>query len=186
MLKPPSFSSNVSGMYRVWFSIFLLAGATLVGGCRKADAPPKKPSLDDLLPHQAQPKLPTIKLWLGPAEINAEMAVTSREEMTGMMFRTNVAENEGMIFVMPEPQQASYWMKNCYVPLSIAYIAPDGTIREIHHLEPQNTNAVVSATDDIQFALETAQGWFKRHDVGVGMVVRTERGSLQQTFFPNR
>jgi uncharacterized membrane protein (UPF0127 family) len=99
-----------------------------------------------------------------------------------MMFRTNMVENEAMLFVLPFEQQASFWMPNCPLPLSVAYISPDGVVQEIHPLEPFNTNSVYSAVTNIRFALETRQGWFDRHHIGTGTVVRTERGSLKQTF----
>jgi uncharacterized membrane protein (UPF0127 family) len=108
--------------------------------------------------------------------------VTPRETETGMMFRKSMGENDGMIFSLGYPQQASFWMKNCFVPLSVAYIDPDGVIEEIHPLQPQDTNAVVSSVNNIQFTLETPQGWFDRHRVTTGMVVRTEKGSLRETF----
>lgn len=134
------------------------------------------------LPTKAQPKLPTIKVWVGAEELITEMARAPIEYQTGMMFRTNMAENEAMIFVLPFTQQASFWMANCPHPLSVAYINTDGIIEEIHPLEPFNTNSVVSKTMNVRFALETPQGWFDRHHVSTGAVVRTERGSLRQTF----
>jgi uncharacterized membrane protein (UPF0127 family) len=103
-----------------------------------------------------------------------------------MMFRTNLAENAGMLFVFPQPFQASFWMMNCPLPLSAAYIDPDGVIQEIHKLEPHNTNSVVAASNNVQFVLETNQGWFNRHHVTTGMVVRTEYGSLVDTFLRKR
>jgi uncharacterized membrane protein (UPF0127 family) len=87
-----------------------------------------------------------------------------------------------MLFVFPYPHQASFWMMNTYVPLSAAYIDPEGVILEIHKLEPLNTNAVEAATDRIQYVLETTQGWFDRHNVRTGMVVRSEYGPLKSTF----
>jgi uncharacterized membrane protein (UPF0127 family) len=134
------------------------------------------------LPTKAQPRLQTIKVWLGAEELIAEMAISPAQYHTGMMFRTNMAENEAMIFVMPYEQQASFWMANCPYPLSVAYINRDGIIEELHPLEPFNTNSVVAAATNIRFALETPQGWFDRHHVSTGAVVRTERGSLKQTF----
>jgi uncharacterized membrane protein (UPF0127 family) len=130
----------------------------------------------------AQPKLQTIKVWLGAEELITEMAVSPVQVETGMMFRTNMAENEAMIFVLPYVQQARFWMANCPHPLSVAYINTDGVIEEIHPLEPFNTNNVVAKATNIRFALETPQGWFDRHHVSTGAVVRTERGSLKQTF----
>jgi hypothetical protein len=131
---------------------------------------------------KAQPKLQTIKVWLGAEELITEMARAPVEVETGMMFRTNMAENEAMIFVLPYEQQARFWMANCPHPLSVAYINTDGVIEEIHPLEPFNTNNVVAKATNIRFALETPQGWFDRHHVSAGAVVRTERGSLKQTF----
>lgn len=141
-----------------------------------------QPSLEDMLPKQAQPKLPTIKVWVGAEELVTEMALTGAQQTTGMMWRTNMPENTAMFFVHPTPRQVGYWMKNCYVPLSIAYIATDGVILEIRDMKPHDTNSVVSASTNVRFALETPQGWFQRHNVNPGAVVRTERGSLRETF----
>ena len=77
-------------------------------------------------------------------------------------------------------------MKNVTVPLSIAYIDPAGRILEVHDMEPLNTNSVFSVSQNIQYALEVPQGWFKRKGVGPGAVVMTEKGSLPKTYFPNR
>ena len=73
-------------------------------------------------------------------------------------------------------------MTNCPESISAAYIATDGTIEEIHHLEKNDNVPVVATNDNIQFVLETSDGWFARHNVNVGMVIRTERGSLAETF----
>ena len=100
-----------------------------------------------------------------------------------MMFRTNIQDTDAMIFVFPQPYQASFWMKNCPESISAAYIDPDGVIQEIHHLEKNDTNGVVAASANIQFVLETSDGWFARHHVNIGMVIRTEKGSLAETFF---
>jgi len=156
------------------------AGCT--GGCRKAAPPATVPAAIPGLPTAAQPKLQTMKLWLGAEEMEAELALTGVQQQTGMMFRTNLAENAGMLFVLPVPERASFWMMNCPLPLSAAYIDPEGVILEIHDLEPHNTNAVVATSDRIHFVLETSQGWFGRHNVTTGMVVRTERGSLAHIF----
>jgi uncharacterized protein len=134
------------------------------------------------LPQEANPKLPTVRLWLGSEQMDAEKCVTQLQIETGMMFRKSMGENDGMIFSLGYPQQAGFWMKNCFVPLSVAYIDSEGVIEEIHPLEPQNTNSVFSATNNIRFALETPQGWFDRHHVTTGMVVRTEKGSLLEAF----
>ena len=141
---------------------------------------------DPLEPTQAQPKLQTTKLYVGTQEMIAELALTQIQQHTGMMFRTNMAENAGMLFPLPYTQRASFWMKNCPYHLSAAYIDPDGIIQEIHDLQPYNTNSVVAASDNIRFVLETPYGWFEKHGVGTGVAIVTERGPLMQTFFPKR
>jgi len=173
-------------MKRVCLAAFLIAGGVPFAGCSKP--PPSAPALPAMpaIPIAAQPKLATIKLWIGPEEMTTEMALTELQEQAGMMFRTNMAENEGMIFVFPEPLRASFWMKNTVLPLSAAYIGPDGTILEIHDLQPQDTNAVLAATDNVQFVLETRQGWFKRHNIKEGVAINTENGPLHKVFFPNQ
>jgi uncharacterized membrane protein (UPF0127 family) len=164
------------------FSLFLIAA--LLAGCEKTETSAPS-SIDDSLPTQAQPKLPTIKIYLGAETLDAELALTEQEERTGMMFRTNIQETDAMLFVLPVPQRASFWMKNCSHSLSAAYISPDGVIQEIHHLEKEDTNPVVAASDNIQYVLEVNDGWFQRHNISTGTAVRTEKGSLQKTFFPN-
>ena len=162
--------------------LILPLAATLAGGCSRAAPPVAEPSADSGIPTAAQPKLDTIKLWIGPEQMITEMAVTEKQERTGMMFRTNMAENEGMIFVFDRPQQASFWMDNCTLPLSAAYMDTDGRILEIHDLQPHDTNFVLSATDNIEFVLETPQGWFQRHNIKTGTTVASEKGSLKKTF----
>jgi hypothetical protein len=154
----------------------------LLVGCKKTETVAASPSMDDLLPKQAQPKLPTMKIYLGAETLDTELALTEKEEMTGMMFRTNIQDTDSMLFILPQPQRASFWMKNCPESISAAYISPDGVIQEIHHLEKNDTNPILAATDNIQFVLETSDGWFARHNVATGVVIRTEKGSLAETF----
>jgi uncharacterized membrane protein (UPF0127 family) len=171
-------------MNKVWIPGLLLV--VTLWGCKQAATPVVDAAPNPGVPTQAQPKLQTIKLWLGAEEMVTELALTPVQQQTGMMFRTNMAENEGMLFVFGGPHQASFWMMNTILPLSAAYINPEGVIEEIHDLQPHNTNSVTAASDRIQYVLETNQGWFKRHRIAVGTLVRTERGTLRETFFTRR
>jgi uncharacterized membrane protein (UPF0127 family) len=130
----------------------------------------------------AQPKLPTIQISVGSEEMIAEICRTPVEIATGMMFRTKMAENEAMIFVFTETAPRNFYMRNCLVPLSAAYIEPDGKIAEIIDLQPGDERGVQSRTSNIQFVLEVPQGWFKRHSITNGTIIRTERGTLAETF----
>ena len=122
-------------------------------------------------------------MWLGSEELIAEIAREPVQIATGMMFRTNLAENAAMLFVFAAPAPKNFYMRNCTVPLSAAYIQPDGTIAEIVDLQPGDERGVQSQSANLQFVLEVPQGWFLRHNVSTGPVVRTERGSLLETFF---
>jgi len=161
----------------------LVAMAAVLAGCKRqgergAAPAPGASAEPPLYLNHAQPRLPTVKLWLGAHELTAEVARTTTEIATGMMFRTNMAETEGMLFVFGGPFQVAFYMRNTQVPLSCAYMDPAGTILEIHDLEPFNEKAVEARSDNVQYVLETARGWFARHQVTPGTVVRTSVASF--------
>jgi uncharacterized membrane protein (UPF0127 family) len=158
------------------------ASVALLGGCDKPAAAPPPAASQYFVPTAAQPKLPTIKLWLGPEELQTEMALTPMQQATGMMFRTNMDENAGMIFVRPEPERASFWMTNCPLPLAAAYIDPSGTILEIHELKSNDPTPVLSESGNVQFVLEVNSQWFDRHKIKAGTLITTEHGSLPEVF----
>ncbi|MGZ8900317.1 MAG: DUF192 domain-containing protein [Limisphaerales bacterium] len=131
---------------------------------------------------QPQAKLPVLKLWVGTNQVSAEIASTLDQIRTGMMFRTNMAEMEGMLFVFPEPQQVAFYMKNTLIPLSGAYIDSEGTILETFEMQPLNETAIPSRSTQVQYVLEMNKGWFDRHNIRPGVAISTERGTFPQTF----
>lgn len=180
---------------RGWFFISALAMVMSWTGCESKTQPPAPPAAEDngtprVTPEghldRAQPKLRTMRLYVGAHELITELCTNDVQRMTGMMFRTNLAENEAMLFVFPWPHRTSFYMKNTLVPLSAAYLDPEGVIREIHDLQPGDLQGKEAKVDNIQYVLETTQGWFKRRNLGPGAVVRTEEGTLPQTFFKRR
>ena len=88
-----------------------------------------------------------------------------------------------MLFVFGGPMRASFWMRNTLIPLSCAYIDPEGVIQEIRDMKPLDETPIEAKTDQVQYVLEVKQGWFERNKVNVGMLVRTEQGSLRETYF---
>ena len=175
-----------------YLRVGILLTACCLASCEKADSSGGQPKSALRAPtnavpatghlNHAQPKLRTMKLWLGPREIAAELALSPVQIYTGMMFRKEMGQNDGMLFVFSQPVRVAFYMKNTYVPLSAAYINSDGVIAEIHDLEPLNETPVPAKTDDIQFVLEVNRGWFERNGIAIGTVVRTEHGSLTDTF----
>ena len=160
-----------------------LATLLLAAGCEKEkptmppSAPIPAPSANPVT-GAAQPRLETIKLYLGAAELTVEIADEKRELQTGMMHRTTMPKNEGMLFVFPKQHQTGFWMKNTTVPLSIAYIDRASRVIEIYDLHPLNTQPVESRSALVKYALEVNQGWFAKNGIQTGTVLATERGSL--------
>jgi uncharacterized membrane protein (UPF0127 family) len=87
------------------------------------------------------------------------------------MSRTNLAENEAMLFVFPSPRSVAFWMKDTPMPLSIAYIGPSGRIFEIHDMKPFDETPIPSASGAVVYAIETKQGWFTKHGILAGSMV---------------
>lgn len=133
--------------------------------------------------NQAQSKLLTTKLYLADKTVVAEIARSVTEIATGMMFREKMGDNEGMLFVFAYPHQTSFYMKNTKVPLTGAYIDPDGKILELHDMEPLNLDPIPSTSDQVQFVLEMPQGWFEKNGIRVGTRIVSEKGTLLQHFF---
>jgi uncharacterized membrane protein (UPF0127 family) len=170
-------------------AVLVVAGALFIASEKPAATAPTFSVPITFAPVQhllhAQPKLATLKVSVGSEEMIAEICREPVEIATGMMFRTKMAENEAMIFVFTDVAPRNFYMRNCLVPLSAAYIEPDGKIAEIVDLQPGDERGVQSRTRNIQFVLEVPQGWFKRHSITNGTLIRTERGTLLETFFPN-
>ena len=100
-------------------------------------------------------------------EVTVETADTLESQEKGLMGRESLDENRGMLFVYDRDAKKSFWMKNTTIPLSIAYIAADGTIREIYDMEPLSTRTVDSKYS-VRYALEVNQGAFDRHGIKAG------------------
>jgi hypothetical protein len=167
---------------------FFLLTITFVLGCTQqppAAKPAPAPAYASGIT-EAQAKLATIPLFVGAVNMEAEQALTERQIKTGMMFRKTMGENSGMLFVFKQPKRQGFWMKNCFVPMSAAYIDSQGRINEIVKLEPRNTNSVMSRSFQIQYVLEAPRGWFKENGLGPGVTIMTPKGTLQQTYFPGR
>ena len=103
----------------------------------------------------------------GKVTIMAEIAQTPGQREQGLMYRKELKDGEGMLFIFERDQMLSFWMKNTLVPLSIAYIASDGRILEVYDMQPGNL-APVKSSRSVRYALEVPQGWFSRAGLGPG------------------
>jgi uncharacterized protein len=100
-------------------------------------------------------------------EVEVEIADNDAERQRGLMERTALAENAGMLFVFEREQPLSFWMKNTLIPLSVAYIDSTGRIVDIQDMEPLDETSHPSAEPG-QYALEVNQGFFAERGIEVG------------------
>jgi uncharacterized protein len=114
---------------------------------------------------------PTLQLSAGMYLIHAEVANTFDTRATGLMFRKSLAANEGMLFVFPEIEPHCMWMKNTFVPLSVAFIDTAGTIVSISEMQPQ-TETSHCAARPAKYALEMSRGWFAAKGLKAGTRIR--------------
>jgi uncharacterized membrane protein (UPF0127 family) len=118
-----------------------------------------------------QPPLPTVNLTAGMHLIKAEVATAPAEHTVGLMFRREMPANAGMLFVYEQPGTLCFWMQNTLLPLSIAFIADDGTIVNIADMKPQTTDSHCAAKP-VRYALEMNQGWFAKRGITPGFRLR--------------
>src|SRR5215472_18912790 len=111
--------------------------------------------------------LATIELAIKGHKLVAEIAATEATRTTGLMNRFSLQPDHGMLFVFSEPQPLAFWMKNTYVPLSIAFIGADGRIVNIEDMAPL-TESTHPSRGLALYALEMKKGWFASHDIGPG------------------
>lgn len=110
----------------------------------------------------------TINLSSGASVfLRAEIASTEETRASGYMFRKNIPDGTGMLFVYDDDQPLRFWMKNTPTPLSIAFIDRKGQIKDIFDMKPYNLNGV-SSGGFVRYALEVPQGWFSRAGVSCG------------------
>jgi hypothetical protein len=114
-----------------------------------------------------QARLPTINLTAGIHLIRTELAISPEQQQTGMMFRREMGTNDGMLFVNDDLGVRCFWMKNTLLPLTIAFVADDGTIVNLADMDAQSEKSHCSAKP-VRFALEMNRGWFAKRGIKAG------------------
>jgi uncharacterized membrane protein (UPF0127 family) len=107
--------------------------------------------------------------------IRIEVANDEETRRTGLMFRHSLPDNGGMLFVYESEGRWAMWMKNTYVPLSVAFIDRSGRILNIEDMQPLTEDSH-QAAGPARYALEMNQGWFRKHGIGKGDRVRGLEG----------
>jgi uncharacterized membrane protein (UPF0127 family) len=116
---------------------------------------------------QAQTDLPRIALGAGMHRIEAQVASTPAQRQVGLMWRKQMPQHEGMLFVFEQPSIQCFWMMNTLIPLTAAFVADDGSIVNLADMQPQTTQSHCSSRP-VRYVLEMNQGWFAKRGLGPG------------------
>ena len=139
-----------------------LTASVLLSSCLVANGPASAQG------DAGQPqRLQAITLTAGMHNIRAEVAITPEQRQKGLMFRRDLGTHEGMLFVFDAPSPQCFWMKNTPTPLTIAFLADDGTIVNLADMKPFDEASHCSAKP-VRFVLEMNQGWFAKRGIKAG------------------
>jgi len=119
----------------------------------------------------AKPMRPALELRAGKYSIEAECVETPELRMQGLMSRQTLPSNRGMLFIFPAAHRQCMWMHNMHLPLSVAFIADDGTIVNIAEMQP-DTDSRYCADRPVHYALEMNAGWFAKRGIVPGARIR--------------
>lgn len=112
-------------------------------------------------------QMPRMELTFGFYRIEAEVAADQSNRMQGLMHRRSMPAQQGMLFVFPQVAQHCMWMRNTFIPLSVAFLDEDGKIINIEDMQPQTENNHCAARP-ARFALEMNKGWFAAKGIKAG------------------
>jgi uncharacterized membrane protein (UPF0127 family) len=113
-----------------------------------------------------------IEIDINDKKLIAEVAKPGKDSYTGLMNRSSLGENEGMLFVFNSPIKARFWMKDTSIPLDIAYLNSEKVILEIYILTPYSKNIIESRSNQIIYALEVNQNWFLKNEIKIGQKLK--------------
>lgn len=129
------------------------------------------------------------KIKLGSKTILVELAKTPEQHSHGLMYRSSLPENQGMLFIFNQEETLNFWMKNTYVDLAIAYIDKNKKIVDIQEMKATNpmmidTPPSYPSLKPAMYALEMNKGWFRKNKIKVGMSFQFVKSSPQQKSSP--
>jgi uncharacterized membrane protein (UPF0127 family) len=118
---------------------------------------------------QAVPQLllPRTPLSAGMHRLDVQVAQTPEQRQIGLMWRKDMPQHEGMLFIFEQASVQCFWMRNTLIPLSAAFVADDGTIVNIADMKPQSDDSHCSEKP-VRFVLEMNQGWFAKRQLKAG------------------
>ena len=110
----------------------------------------------------------TTRLLIRGQPLDVEIAQTPEDRALGLMFRESLAPDSGMLFIFDSTQTLSFWMKNTWIPLDIAFVDTTGVIVDVQRMAPHDTTTGYVSARPVRYAVETNLGWFARVGIRVG------------------
>jgi uncharacterized membrane protein (UPF0127 family) len=135
---------------------------SLIAGLMLASAP-----LLSQAQGEPQTRLARTQLGAGMHLIDTQLAQTPEQRQIGLMWRKDLPQSEGMLFVFEQPSVQCFWMRNTLTALTAAFVEDDGTIVNLADMKPQSDDSHCSAKP-VRFVLEMNQGWFKKRGIQAG------------------
>ena len=114
-----------------------------------------------------QMSLERTQLMAGMHRLDVQLALTPEQRQIGLMWRKDMPQHEGMLFVFEQPSTQCFWMRNTLIPLTAAFLEDDGTIVNLADMKPLNDDSHCS-TKPVRFVLEMNQGWFAKRQINPG------------------
>ena len=167
-MNRPSVLLPASAMSASLLSLTVLLLLTVVPGCQGPE-----PTPINLRPGLHAVEISGNKVW-------SYIAADSASRQRGLMHRSSLPKDVGMLFIFPEPKLQGFWMNNCLIDLDIAYIDDDGVIVDILKMDAPTPDQVLlpryRSSKPVRYALETNVGWFAARGIEPGMRVSGYKG----------
>lgn len=163
-------SKNNSRSYKFHYPIYIVLITVVLGiACNQSQDP--KTTVDQTAQEENQQNtVPEIKIDGIPLQVEIVQDAESRQ--LGLMYREKLEENHGMLFVFESTQILSFWMRNTFIPLDIAFIDAAGVIVDIQRMEPLDESKQYISAAPALYALEVNAGWFEKNGVNRGSNVQ--------------
>lgn len=115
--------------------------------------------------------LQLVTISIGGYTLEVELADTPIKRQTGLMYRESLDSDRGMLFVFPDSNYRTFWMKNTYIPLSIAFVTEGKVISDLYDMKPKQTDEVYPSSVKVMYAIEVNQGWYDKRNIKKGAKV---------------
>jgi len=116
-------------------------------------------------------QLPTSTISIKGYTLTVELAITPTARNCGLSNRFKLPKNHGMLFIYPNLRNRTFWMKDTYIPLSVAFLDDSGKIINLQNMTPMETEKLYYSFQPVKYALEVNQGWFDTHEIEIGDTV---------------